>query len=226
MPAPSDLDQHRHPADEQPGVRRPDPSAVGSDGDRGPGNRSYHPRFPGRAETLRERHHPGRGEGRLGRRRGPSGCPPSAFVASASRQRAAPRPSSLMIRLREATDPAVPSRPVESDTAKSAVPDMHGSALDPSPRTPAVGHAHIDTAWEWPIREAKRKVARSWSTQLALMDERPDYFFAASPPAQHAWMKESYPDIYRRLQAKVATGQWEPVCALRGEDRCNLASAE
>ena len=28
----------------------------------------------------------------------------------------------------------------------------------------AVGHCHIDTAWLWPYRETKRKIARSWST--------------------------------------------------------------
>jgi alpha-mannosidase len=98
--------------------------------------------------------------------------------------------------------------------------------LDPLHRITAVGHAHIDTAWEWPIREAKRKVARSWSTQLALMDEHPDYVFAASQPAQYAWMKESYPDIYRRIKEKVAAGQWEPVGAMWVEADCNLPSGE
>ena len=31
----------------------------------------------------------------------------------------------------------------------------------------AVGHAHIDTAWKWPLREGERKCARSWSTMRA-----------------------------------------------------------
>ncbi len=39
----------------------------------------------------------------------------------------------------------------------------------------AVGHAHIDTAWLWPLRETRRKCARTFSTALALMDEYPDY---------------------------------------------------
>jgi alpha-mannosidase len=55
----------------------------------------------------------------------------------------------------------------------------------------AVGHAHIDTAWLWPLREARRKCARSFSTALALMDEYPDFRFACSQPAQYRWMKES-----------------------------------
>ncbi len=90
----------------------------------------------------------------------------------------------------------------------------------------AVGHAHIDTAWEWPIREARRKVARSWSTQLALLDQYPDYVFAASQPVHYQWMKESYPDIYRRIKEKVAGGRWEPVGAMWVEADCNLPSGE
>lgn len=35
----------------------------------------------------------------------------------------------------------------------------------------AVGHCHIDTAWLWPYAETRRKVVRSWSTQLRLMEE-------------------------------------------------------
>jgi alpha-mannosidase len=90
----------------------------------------------------------------------------------------------------------------------------------------AVGHAHIDTAWLWPLREARRKCARTFSTTLALMDEYPDYRFACSQPAQYAWMKEHYPDIYRRIKEKIASGQWEPVGAMWVEADCNLPSGE
>jgi alpha-mannosidase len=90
----------------------------------------------------------------------------------------------------------------------------------------AVGHAHIDTAWLWPIRETRRKCARSFSTQLALMDEHPDYRFACSQPAQYQWMKESYPSIYKGIRDKVANGQWEPVGGMWVEPDCNLPSGE
>jgi alpha-mannosidase len=93
-------------------------------------------------------------------------------------------------------------------------------------RIDAVGHAHIDTAWLWPMRETRRKCARSFSTQLALMDEHPDYHFACSQPAQYEWMKESYPTIYEGIKRKVAAGQWEPVGAMWVEPDCNLPSGE
>lgn len=37
-----------------------------------------------------------------------------------------------------------------------------------------------DTAWLWPYDETKRKVARSWSTQVELMDRYPEYVFTGS----------------------------------------------
>jgi alpha-mannosidase len=39
-------------------------------------------------------------------------------------------------------------------------------------------------------------------------------------------MKEHYPDIYRGIGAKVASGQWEPVGAMWVEADCNLPSGE
>jgi alpha-mannosidase len=136
------------------------------------------------------------------------------------------QPAASMIALRDSPEPAFVLRQAMLALPKSAEPAPSDARLDPSHRITAVGHAHIDTAWEWPIREAKRKVARSWSTQLALMDEHADYIFAASQPAQYAWMKESYPDIYRRVTDKVAAGQWEPVGAMWVEADCNLPSGE
>ncbi|TME53463.1 MAG: alpha-mannosidase [Chloroflexi bacterium] len=135
-------------------------------------------------------------------------------------------PAASMIALRDSPEPAFVLRRADL-TVRSASENGPGRlSFDSSHRITAVGHAHIDTAWEWPVREAKRKVARSWSTQLALLDEYPDYIFAASQPLQYAWMQESYPDIYRRIKEKVAAGRWEPVGAMWVEADCNLPSGE
>jgi alpha-mannosidase len=134
-------------------------------------------------------------------------------------------PAPSMIALRDSPDPAFVFGQAQLSIQELQA-ETSETRLDTSHRVTAVGHAHIDTAWEWPVREAKRKVARSWSTQLALMDEYPDYVFAASQPAQYAWMKESYPDLYRRIKEKVAAGQWEPVGAMWVEADCNLPSGE
>ena len=135
-------------------------------------------------------------------------------------------PAASMIALRDSPEPAFVLRRADLTVRPASENGPGRLSFDSSHRITAVGHAHIDTAWEWPVREAKRKVARSWSTQLALLDEYPDYIFAASQPLQYAWMQESYPDIYRRIKEKVAAGRWEPVGAMWVEADCNLPSGE
>lgn len=43
-----------------------------------------------------------------------------------------------------------------------------------------LGNCHIDTAWLWPYSETRRKVMRSFTTQLTYMEEYPFYRFTAS----------------------------------------------
>ncbi len=90
----------------------------------------------------------------------------------------------------------------------------------------AVGHAHIDTAWLWPLRETIRKCARTFSTALDYMEKYPNYVFACSQAQQYAWMKAYYPDIWKRIKDAVRRGQWEPVGSMWIETDCNLASGE
>ena len=63
----------------------------------------------------------------------------------------------------------------------------------------AVGHAHIDTGWLWPVKETIRKCARTFSTQLALMRKYPAYKFGASQPQHYQFVKDYYPKIYSEL---------------------------
>jgi len=63
-------------------------------------------------------------------------------------------------------------------------------------RMSAVGNAHIDTAWLWPLRETRRKCARTFSSALRLMDDYPDYRFACSQAVQLAWIKEDHPSLW------------------------------
>jgi alpha-mannosidase len=49
----------------------------------------------------------------------------------------------------------------------------------------AIGHAHIDTAWLWPVAETHRKCERTFSTQTRYMDEYPEFIFACSQAYQY-----------------------------------------
>lgn len=90
----------------------------------------------------------------------------------------------------------------------------------------AVGHAHIDTGWLWPVRETIRKCARTYSSQLALMEEYPDYVFGASAAQHYAFVKEHYPSLYRKIRSAIASGQWEIQGGMWVEADCNLISGE
>jgi alpha-mannosidase len=90
----------------------------------------------------------------------------------------------------------------------------------------AVGHAHIDTAWLWPLAETYRKTQRTFSTALRYMDEYPEYRFVCSQAQQYAWIEERDPELWERILAKVAAGQFLPVGGSWVEPDLNLPSGE
>jgi len=90
----------------------------------------------------------------------------------------------------------------------------------------AVGHAHIDLAWLWPIRETIRKGARTFSTALRMLERYPDYVFGASQPQLYEWMKQHYPKLYEQIKLKVSEGRWEPQGAMWVESDTNVPGGE
>ncbi|MEW1812214.1 glycoside hydrolase family 38 C-terminal domain-containing protein [Pseudarthrobacter phenanthrenivorans] len=90
----------------------------------------------------------------------------------------------------------------------------------------ATGHAHIDSAWLWPVRETIRKCARTFSNVVALMDEDPDFVFSCSSAQQLAWIKEFYPELFSRIREKVRAGQFVPVGGMWVESDTNMPGGE
>jgi alpha-mannosidase len=90
----------------------------------------------------------------------------------------------------------------------------------------AVGHAHIDSAWLWPLRETVRKVARTATNVTALMDDHPEFIFAMSQAQQLAWIKEHRPEVFARVAEKVAAGQFVPVGGMWVESDTNMPGGE
>ncbi|MFC7492669.1 MULTISPECIES: alpha-mannosidase [unclassified Nocardioides] len=93
-------------------------------------------------------------------------------------------------------------------------------------RVSLVGHAHIDSAWLWPVRETIRKCARTFSNVVALAEERPELRFACSSAQQYAWMKEHYPALWERIRKTVASGQFVPAGGMWVESDTNLPGGE
>jgi alpha-mannosidase len=90
----------------------------------------------------------------------------------------------------------------------------------------AIGHAHIDTAWLWPMAETIRKCERTFSSQVTYMDAYPEHRFACSQALQYAFIQERNPDLWNRMIEKVRAGQFIPVGGTWVEPDCNLPSGE
>ncbi|MDO5721533.1 MAG: glycoside hydrolase family 38 C-terminal domain-containing protein [Actinomycetaceae bacterium] len=75
----------------------------------------------------------------------------------------------------------------------------------------AIGHAHIDSAWLWPIRETRRKSVRTLANVMRLVEDGTGLVFAL-PAAQHLqWVKEEAPELFERIKAAIADGSIVPV---------------
>lgn len=88
------------------------------------------------------------------------------------------------------------------------------------------GQSHLDLAWLWTAEETKRKSARTYANQVALMERYPEYRFLLCSPTVLENLKEYYPDLYKRVQDKAANGQFIPEGAVYIESDTNLPNGE
>ena len=106
-------------------------------------------------------------------------------------------------------------------------PALSAPAAASAHRIHAVGHAHIDSAWLWPVRETRRKVARTFANVLAPDGHRtPAFVFTASSAQQYAWLEEDHPALFARVAARVAEGRFVPAGGMWVEADTNLPSGE
>ncbi|MBN2447928.1 MAG: alpha-mannosidase, partial [Phycisphaerae bacterium] len=108
------------------------------------------------------------------------------------------------------------------DVLDAALRTAHGATT----HCHAVGHAHLDTAWLWPLRETRRKCLRSFANVLGLMERYPAFRFLASQAQQYAWVEEDAPELFARIAKRVAEGRWEAGGAMWVEVDGNAPSGE
>lgn len=95
-----------------------------------------------------------------------------------------------------------------------------------APEYTVFGQSHLDLAWLWPVEETMRKTARTYTNQLALMEEYDDYRFLLCEPPILEWLKELYPNVYERVLERVKQGKFYPEGALWVESDTNIPSGE
>jgi len=111
--------------------------------------------------------------------------------------------------------------------ARAALADVLARPAHASAHTiSGTGHAHIDSAWLWPLRETQRKTARTFANVTALAKDYPELVFSCSQAQQYAWVRDRYPEIFRRMQEAAKAGQWAPVGGMWVEADGNLPGGE
>ena len=139
-----------------------------------------------------------------------------------------PRRHELMLTIDRALD-ALDWHDVPASAARTRevlAPQLSRTDAQPGHRISAIGNAHIDTAWLWPLRETRRKVARTFSGALQLLRDDPDYVFAAPQAQQYAWLKEQHPTTYAEVKGAIGRRRWLPVGGAWVEADGNLPGGE
>lgn len=117
-----------------------------------------------------------------------------------------------------------------SGTAGAARSELAGllarRSADTAHRISAVGHAHIDSAWLWPVRETVRKVARTVANVTHLLDEHPELIYTMSSAQQYEWLEEHRPEVFARLRKHVADGRFVPTGGMWVESDTNMVGGE
>lgn len=89
-----------------------------------------------------------------------------------------------------------------------------------------VGHTHIDVAWLWRLKHTREKAQRSFATVLRLMERYDEYIFLQTQPQLYKYVKQDCPELYAKIQQRVAEGKWESDGGMWVEADCNLTSGE
>ncbi len=95
-----------------------------------------------------------------------------------------------------------------------------------APYAGIIGHSHMDTAWLWKATETIKKCARTYSNQISLMQQYPEYKFVQSSACHGDMILKHYPSLFEDIKEKVAEGRYEPNGGVWVECDCNITSGE
>ena len=136
------------------------------------------------------------------------------------------RAARILRGLSDAADRYADDRSNAADARAILAPLLAKPANATTVKAVALGHSHLDTAWLWPISESIRKVARTFSSQIDLLDRYPATFFGFSQPQLYAFCRDHYPKLYEKVREAVKAGRWELLGAMWVEPDTNLIGGE
>jgi alpha-mannosidase len=95
-----------------------------------------------------------------------------------------------------------------------------------------VGNAHLDPAWMWRMPEGLEAFAATCRSALDRIEEFPpddrsaEFIFTASSAAHYAFVEETDPKLFSKIQEAVKNERWAIVGGWWVEADCNLPSGE
>ena len=89
-----------------------------------------------------------------------------------------------------------------------------------------LGHAHLDLAWLWDIKETWQAAQRTFSSVLNLQQDFPELIFCHSTPALYEWIEQNRPDLFHQIKQQVEFGKWEVAAGLWVEPEFNIVGGE
>jgi len=112
------------------------------------------------------------------------------------------------------------------ESARAVTASLLNTETNAKHEISAIGHAHLDLAWLWPIRETYRKGARTFANVLRLMEQYEDFKFGASQPQLYQWIKEQQPQLYEEVLERIKEGRWEVQGGMWVEADTNVSGEE
>jgi len=136
---------------------------------------------------------------------------------------------------RDPADPSIRAEPLSAEARASvaeAAAWLAGELRALQQRFPPqgavvyAGHAHLDTAWLWPLEETRRKTLRTFATASDLIERHPQFRYAQSFAEYYRQLEDDDPALLETIKAQVAAGAWEPVGGFWVEPDINMPCGE
>lgn len=89
-----------------------------------------------------------------------------------------------------------------------------------------LGHAHLDMAWLWPIKETWDVAQRTFSSVLNLQKDFSELKFGHSSPLLYEWIEKNRPDLFTQIKEAYKAKSWEILGGMWVEPEVNLISGE
>ena len=96
----------------------------------------------------------------------------------------------------------------------------------PLPYIGVIGHSHLDTAWLWTVEETRRKLLRTVSNAVTLLNRHKEYKFFMSTVLYLKWIEDEDPALFAEVKRLIGEGRFEVNGATWVECDGNLTGSE